>query len=127
MISIFAFVHFLSFSIILALMTDTSPNHLQRTNMLTKHHTVNPSFLAESCWAETKMSGATEILNSSTLSLLLLLLAEAAASLFTSLINSHRSNPGAALTVISALIDKAVDQRQQPIQARESTLLNGEG
>ena len=68
------------------------------------------------------MLSATEILGSSTL--WFFLLADAAASLFNSLIDINRSKPRAAFAVISAHIDKVVDQRQQPIQARESTLLN---
>lgn len=65
--------------------------------------------------AETKMSSTMEILNSSTLSFLLL--AGAAVSLFNSVINSNGSNPRAAFTANSARIDWVVDQRQQPIQA----------
>lgn len=47
-----------------------------------------------------------------------ILLDEATVSLFNPLINSNRSNPGAAFTVITAHIDKVVDQCLQPIQAQ---------
>lgn len=134
MISIFALDWLSVYSpIILAIITESFEPFFfflskRENNILNKPHIVknlasNWGFVRQTSLIVFKMSSTAEMLGSSTLSFLLL--PEAAVSLFNSLINSNRSNPRAAFTVISAHIDKVVDQSQQPIPAQESTLLNG--